>query len=61
MERGKSGTGRGSKSKAPQFPSDLYVLGPKGARNETNEPKRPLPVPNKPSSSLSLTGNLVHF
>ncbi|XP_065226562.1 integrator complex subunit 1 [Planococcus citri] len=54
MDRGKTGTGRGSKSKTPQFPSDLYVLGPKGARNETGESKRPLPIPTKAGPSVSL-------
>lgn len=57
MDRGKTGTGRGSKSKTPQFPSDLYVLGAKGARNESNEPKRSVPVSAKPGPSLSLAGN----
>ena len=58
MDKPKPALGRGGKSKTPQFPSDLYVLGPKGARAEGNEPRRPVPVPvtAKSTSSHSLTG-----
>lgn len=58
MDRPKTGTGRGSKSKTPQFPDDLYVLGPKGARTESTETKRPLPVPAKPGPSNPLIGKI---
>lgn len=63
MDKPKPALGRGGKSKTPQFPSDLYMLGPKGARTEGNEPRRPVPVPvpvtAKTASSHSLAGNLV--
>lgn len=61
MDRGKTASGRGSKSKTPQFPSDLYVLGPKGARTEGNESKRPVPVHTKTGPSHSLAGTLEFF
>lgn len=65
MDKPKPALGRGGKSKTPQFPSDLYVLGPKGARTEANEPRRPVPVPvpvsTKSTSSHPLAGNRFSF
>lgn len=61
MDRPKSGAGRGGKSKTPQFPNDLYVLGPKGARAEGSETRRPVPVPvsTKAGPSHPLAGNFL--
>lgn len=61
MDRPKTGTGRGSKSKTPQFPDDLYILGPKGTRIESTETKRPLPVPAKPGPSNPLIGKTEFY
>lgn len=38
MERGKSGSGRGGKTKAPQFPSDLIALGSKSSSDSKPRP-----------------------
>lgn len=59
MDRPKPNVGRGGKGKTPQFPSDLYILGPKGARNESIEAKRPIPVPSKPSTSHNIPGTKI--
>lgn len=63
MDRPKSGVGRGSKSKTPQFPNDLYVLGPKGARAEGTEARRPVPltVSAKAGPNHSLAGNISQY
>lgn len=55
MERGKTGTGRGTKNKIAQHPSDLFALGSKGGRNESSDSKRPGVIHGKsvPSSSSS--------
>ncbi|XP_059480068.1 integrator complex subunit 1 [Neocloeon triangulifer] len=47
MERGKGGTGRGGKSKAPQHPANFIPLGSKagGSRPDLTEPKRPTMAP----------------
>jgi hypothetical protein len=60
MERGKSGSGRGGKNKAPQHPVDLFVLGAKASRGELSDTKRP--GHTKPGAShASLPGkNYVH-
>ena len=39
MERTKGSSGRGGKSKTPQFPADLFALGTKSNQNADN--KRP--------------------
>lgn len=45
MDRGKPSQARGGKSKTPQFPSDIFALGAKTARNESGDSKRSGPVP----------------
>lgn len=56
MERGKSGQGRGGKSKAPLFPTEVYALGSKSG----TEGKRNVPVPHsKAGSSHSLTSKQI--
>uniref|UniRef100_A0A0K8TA78 Uncharacterized protein n=1 Tax=Lygus hesperus TaxID=30085 RepID=A0A0K8TA78_LYGHE len=47
MERGKSGSGRGGKSKTPQFPADLFALGSK-----TSNEGKPRPTSSHSSSKL---------
>ncbi|XP_065331836.1 integrator complex subunit 1 [Cloeon dipterum] len=50
--RGKSGPGRGGKSKAPQHPANFIALGSKGSRPDLTESKRPgMPPKVGPSSS----------
>lgn len=63
MERGKTGTGRGTKNKIAQHPSDLFALGSKGGRNESSDSKRPgvihgKSVPSSSSSSENFTNTL---
>uniref|UniRef100_A0A1B6EU77 Uncharacterized protein n=1 Tax=Cuerna arida TaxID=1464854 RepID=A0A1B6EU77_9HEMI len=54
MDRGKSGSGRGGKSKIPQHPAEVYALGSKTG----NEAKRAVPVPHsKPGPSHPLAGD----
>lgn len=58
MERGKTGTGRGGKSKVPQHPAEVYALGSKAG----SEAKRTVPVPhNKAIPSHTLPGLLSSF
>lgn len=50
MERTKSSSGRGGKSKTPQFPADLYALGSKSTtdskqRSGTLPPNKVVPGP----------------
>lgn len=71
MERGKTGTGRGSKNKIAPHPSDFIALGSKNSRGDLPDPKRPgvnLPKPPPSSStvisnfiSLFTSGNVVKF
>lgn len=54
MERGKGSSGRGGKSKTPQFPADLFALGSKN----TNEGKqRPGTHTTSKLGSSHSTGN----
>lgn len=56
MERGKSGTGRGGKSKVPQHPAEVYALGSKAG----SEAKRTVPVPhNKAVTGHTLPGEFL--
>lgn len=56
MDRGKSGPGRGGKSKVPQHPAEVYALGSKSG----NEAKRTVPVPHaKAGPSHHLSGKLL--
>lgn len=58
MERGKSGPGRGGKSKVPQHPAEVYALGSKSG----SEAKRNVPVPHsKAGSSHPLTSKIWPF
>nr|CAD7438682.1 unnamed protein product [Timema bartmani] len=54
MERGKTVQGRGGKTKTPQYPTDLYVLGPKSSRIDAVEPKRSAVVHGKAGASHAL-------
>lgn len=55
MERGKSGSGRGGKSKVPQHPAEVYALGSKAG----SEAKRTVPLPhNKAVTGHTLPGVL---
>lgn len=56
MDRGKTGTGRGAKSKIAQHPADLFALGSKNSRGETTDPKRPGVIHGKPGPSSSSSG-----
>lgn len=56
MERGKTGTGRGAKSKIAQHPADLFALGAKSSRGEATDSKRPGVIHGKPGASSSTSG-----
>ncbi|BES89143.1 integrator complex subunit [Nesidiocoris tenuis] len=51
MERGKGGSGRGGKSKTPQFPADLFALGSKNSNEGKPRPTSSHPAPKMASSS----------
>lgn len=57
MDRGKTGTGRGAKSKIAQHPADLFALGSKNSRAETTDSKRPGVIHGKPGTSASNSGS----
>ncbi|KAJ1532280.1 hypothetical protein ONE63_000894 [Megalurothrips usitatus] len=55
MDRGKSTSGRGGKSKTPLYPADLFALGSK-QRVDSGDPKRPPQSHSKPVSSHGIPG-----
>ena len=61
MERGKGGTGRGSKNKIASHPSDFIALGSKSTRGDLPDPKRPGVGLAKPGSSITATSNINYF
>lgn len=61
MERGKSGTGRGSKNKIAPHPSDFIALGSKSSRGDVPDTKRPGVGLTKPGSSSTSTSKLNCF
>ena len=61
MDRGKTGTGRGSKSKIAQHPSDLFALGSKSSRSESTDSKRPGVILGKSGPSNSSSGIILYF
>ena len=58
MERGKTGTGRGAKSKIAQHPADLFALGSKSSRSDNTDSKRPGVIHGKSGSSSSSSGKI---
>lgn len=61
MERGKSGTGRGSKNKIAPHPSDFIALGSKSSRGDVQDTKRPGVGHAKSSSSSSTSSKNIHL
>lgn len=58
MERGKTGTGRGSKNKIAPHPSDFIALGTKSSRSDLPDTKRPgVNLQKPPASSSTVTSN----
>ena len=59
MDRGKTGMGRGGKSKMAQHPPDLFALGTKSSRSDSSDSKRPGVIHGKSTSSaMSSTGTI---